>query len=142
MESNRRTTLEDLLAQAHRVTRIAGTATGSIVPSSHRTLLALLARDGDHRVGEIAVQLRLAQPAVTQAVHALEGEGLVVRSPDPEDGRATRISLTPAGRASVDSWRRDLSDALSPMLGELSDDDWAALARTVAILASIDRSPR
>ncbi|WNM23566.1 MarR family winged helix-turn-helix transcriptional regulator [Demequina capsici] len=138
----RRTALEQLLAQSHRVTRIAAAATGSATPSSHRSVLALLARDGDHRVGEIAAELRLTQPGATQVVTALAEEGLVERCADPDDGRATRVSITPAGRTSVDHWRRDLSDALSPMLGELDDDDWAAIARTAALLASIDRSPR
>src|SRR6185503_11644692 len=37
------------------------------------------------------------QRQVTQAVEALERDGLVVRTADPEDQRAKLVALTPAG---------------------------------------------
>ncbi len=142
MENNRRELLGDLVAAAHRVTRIAASATGSTTPSSHRTILALLTRDGALRVGDIAARLRLTQPAVTQAVAALAAQGLVERRADPADGRATVVDLTPTGIAEAAAWRLALSDALAPMVGHLSTNDWAALERTAAILTEIDRSTK
>jgi DNA-binding MarR family transcriptional regulator len=38
---------------------------------------------------------------VTEAIDGLERDGLVCRHPDPDDRRAKRISLTPAGAAAA-----------------------------------------
>jgi DNA-binding MarR family transcriptional regulator len=42
---------------------------------------------------------RYSQPGVSRLVQRMEQEGLVTRKPDPEDGRAAIVALTPAGRA-------------------------------------------
>ncbi|NWK96232.1 MarR family transcriptional regulator [Sphingobium lactosutens] len=60
-------------------------------------LLMLVDRAGSIRSTEIADALAQAPRTVTEAVDGLERDGLVVRSPDPNDRRAKRISLTEAG---------------------------------------------
>jgi len=40
-------------------------------------------------------------PTVTRKVQQLEHEGFVARHPDPDDRRATRIALSPAGRRTL-----------------------------------------
>jgi DNA-binding MarR family transcriptional regulator len=40
-------------------------------------------------------------PNVTRKVQQLEQEGYVVRHPDPDDRRATRIELSPTGRRTL-----------------------------------------
>ncbi len=50
------------------------------------------------RVTALADLLGIDAPTVTRKVQQLERDGLVSRHPDPDDGRATRIQLTPAGR--------------------------------------------
>lgn len=53
------------------------------------------------RLTEIADQLRIEAPAVTRKAQQLERLGLIVRSQDPEDGRATRLGLTASGRRTI-----------------------------------------
>jgi DNA-binding MarR family transcriptional regulator len=49
-------------------------------------------------VGELADQLELAQSAASGLAQRLEAAGLVVRSPNPQDGRSVRLVLTKSGR--------------------------------------------
>jgi DNA-binding MarR family transcriptional regulator len=65
-------------------------------PSYGSVLLPLFEEDG-LRIGEIASRARLSKQTLTTLVRLAERDGLVTRSADPADGRATRVSLT--GRA-------------------------------------------
>jgi DNA-binding MarR family transcriptional regulator len=51
------------------------------------------------RMGELSKRMMVTGGNVTGIAAQLEGEGLVARVPDPEDGRAFVVKLTPAGRA-------------------------------------------
>ena len=57
----------------------------------------------------LAERMGAARGTVTKLADRLIAKGLVVRAPDPEDGRAQTLSLTPAGRA------------LTPELAALAD---------------------
>ena len=54
--------------------------------------------DGDEKVcivlAPVAARARLSKQTMTTLVRLMEGEGLVLREPDPEDGRAVRVRLT------------------------------------------------
>src|SRR5580698_2799612 len=53
--------------------------------------------DGSRRITELATEERVTQPAITLLVNRLEERGWVKRIPDPSDGRAVLVSLTPVG---------------------------------------------
>jgi DNA-binding MarR family transcriptional regulator len=61
--------------------------------------LAILQRlaDQSSRSGDIACALGVSPSAVSRAVATVESLGYVARQPDPADGRAHVLSLTPAG---------------------------------------------
>jgi DNA-binding MarR family transcriptional regulator len=50
------------------------------------------------RMGELSKRMMVTSANVTGIVNLLEQEDLVLREPVPDDGRAYRIKLTPAGR--------------------------------------------
>lgn len=63
-------------------------------------LMAQLERHPDGlRMGELSRRMMVTGGNVTGIADQLEREGLVVRVPDPQDGRAFMLKLTPAGRA-------------------------------------------
>ena len=64
--------------------------------------LTHIARSGPLSVSDIAGRLRITHVSVSQAVAALEKQGLVGSTPDPGDGRRRLLALTPAGHALVD----------------------------------------
>ncbi len=57
-------------------------------------LLPLWEQDG-LRMGGLAERARLSKQTMTTLVRLAERDGLVRRAPDPLDGRATRVWLTP-----------------------------------------------
>ena len=71
-----------------------------------RAGLALLYKLGRHddlpcRVTSLAGMLGVDTPTVTRKVQQLEREGYVVREPDPDDRRASLISLTESGQSAL-----------------------------------------
>lgn len=83
-------------------------------------LLMLVDRAGSIRSTDIADSLGQAPRTVTEAIDAAQRDGLVVRQPDPNDRRAKRISLTPAGQQVVqdaapqrDAFAAEFFEALS-----------------------------
>lgn len=63
-------------------------------------LLVLLdfSRRSEMPLGKLGARLQVHPASVTNAVNRLEADGLVVRVPHPEDGRATLARITPEGR--------------------------------------------
>jgi DNA-binding MarR family transcriptional regulator len=63
-------------------------------------LMAQLERHPDGlRMGELSKRMMVTGGNVTGIVDQLEREGLVERVPDPQDGRAAMVRLTPPGRS-------------------------------------------
>jgi len=63
-------------------------------PAYGSVLLPLFEEDG-LRLSELAARSRLSKQAMTTLVRTLEARRLIVRRPDPDDGRAARVYLTP-----------------------------------------------
>src|SRR5437660_7925940 len=66
-------------------------------PAYGSVLLPLFEEDG-LRLSELAARSRLSKQAMTTLVRTLEARRLIVRRPDPDDGRAARVYLTPRAR--------------------------------------------
>src|SRR5437867_3767349 len=78
----------ELLAASFRRSGFA-----EVRPAYGSVLLPLFEEDG-LRLGELAARSRLSKQAMTTLVRKLEARRLVVRRPDPADGRAGRVYLT------------------------------------------------
>ena len=98
--------------------------------------LRRLARDGDHRLSELAVAERVTQPAMTQLVSRLARDGLVRRGAHPGDGRVVIVSVTDAGRAVLARRHDERVARLEELLERLPPADRAAI---VAVLPAFDR---
>jgi DNA-binding MarR family transcriptional regulator len=66
-------------------------------PAYGSILLPLFEEDG-LRLGELGRRARLAKQTMTTMIRLMERDGLVIREPDPDDGRATLVRLTPRAR--------------------------------------------
>jgi DNA-binding MarR family transcriptional regulator len=73
--------------------------------------------EGERRLSELAELRGVGQSVVSRQVGELEARHLACRRPDPTDGRASLVRLTPAGRellATIHAVRRQwLRDALA-----------------------------
>ena len=68
------------------------------VRASYGSLLLPLWEEDGLRMGELARRARLSKQTLTTMVRLMERDGLVRREPDPDDGRASRVSLTPRAK--------------------------------------------
>jgi len=126
--------LQSIVFSTHTLTRIAAQEAGNDAPAAQWRALSLLDGQDRQRVGELAKASRTTQPGMTRMLGQLENEGLVRRSPDPEDSRATVVTITADGRRALHAWRDELQQILAPRFSDLDDTDWQHLARAAEIL--------
>ena len=92
-----------------------------------------------HRLGELTKALSVTARNVTTIVDGLEREGLLARTPDPNDRRAILLELTPKGRdliAEVHTTQRELADWLFAALDTTERAELLRLLRKVLETAS------
>ena len=131
---NRADVIPSIVLSAHALARIAAQDAKNEAPSAQWRVLSILERDGGIRLGALAAAARTTQPGMTRLIGDLERAGLVSRSSDPADSRATVVDITPTGRTAVQEWRAEFRATLAPRFTDLGDDDWAALSRAAEIL--------
>jgi DNA-binding MarR family transcriptional regulator len=78
----------------------------------------------------------LSPAATTNRLQRLEERGLVVRRPDPADGRFGVVELTTTGRELVDAAVTDHVRTLDALLGDLPGD----LPAFIGMLAAVERN--
>ncbi len=108
-------------------------AGGQLTP----TQLASLASIDRHRLitpGELADIEGVRRPSATRVIGSLIEQGMVEKQADPEDGRSSLLSVTPAGHAYLDEHRSRKSAWLARVLEELSEEDASALEKAAVIL--------
>lgn len=128
--------IPSIVLAAYALGRIAAHEAGNDAPAAQWRVLSLLSQQGGRRVGELAAASRTTQPGMTRLIGGLERDGLVHRSPDPDDSRAIVVEITQDGVTALADWRAEFRDVLAPRFAELGDDDWAALTRAAEILAA------
>ena len=137
--------LSDLLSVTHRLTRLAAEATSpnanvggphaarSVSPATWRTLSAL-STFGPMRLGELAKQARVSQPAMSKIVANLNEVEWIRRIADVDDARAWQIALAPKGIRALGDWREKLDSALSPLFDGLDSSEIETISRALDLL--------
>ncbi|GAA3395079.1 MarR family winged helix-turn-helix transcriptional regulator [Cryptosporangium minutisporangium] len=100
-------------------------------------VLATLLRNGPpHRLtpAALAADSMITSSAVAQRLNRLEARGLVARAPNPEDGRGSLVTLTPAGKAAVEETLPDHLATEEELLADLSPAERTVLADLLARL--------
>ncbi|MEW6435257.1 MAG: MarR family winged helix-turn-helix transcriptional regulator [Myxococcota bacterium] len=91
-------------------------------------VLDRLARLGSAQVGELAAQLSVTPPTMSDSIAALERKGLLSRRAVAEDARRVEVHLTPRGRK-VASSQADWPDVFQEALAALRPDEKAVVLR-------------
>jgi DNA-binding MarR family transcriptional regulator len=104
------------------------------VTLTHLAALSTLKRHGPMSPGELAAHERVQPPSMTRVVVALEGKGLVTRSPHPTDGRQVVIDLTPAAAELLSSEARAREAWLAGRLQQLSREERTVLRDAAVIM--------
>jgi DNA-binding MarR family transcriptional regulator len=89
-------------------------------------------------IGELAVYTVTDPSTLSRALDQLDAEGLIRRRSDPEDSRATRVEITPAGRAAFARLWPQMAAAQARMFRGIPEPERQAFVATLQkMLANI-----
>jgi DNA-binding MarR family transcriptional regulator len=88
------------------------------------------------RVSDLASCVELDTSTVSRQIKQLEDKGIIERTADPDDGRASLVRLTDHGRETVIAGFRRRFDRIKAALEPWSDADRASLQALLTRLAS------
>jgi DNA-binding MarR family transcriptional regulator len=133
---------DDVLATIGRLRRQFRSIVGRPWPSQALTalngaqleLLRLVGTQPGVSVAEAAVLLGLAPNTVSTLVGVLTEQGLLLRTPSPEDRRVAQLTLTPAAQAHLEAWRERRSAVLVAALRQLDAAELEAVAAAMPAL--------
>ena len=119
-----------------RVNRQLSFATGGL---SHGVLSALVTvgKSGPLRLAELGRIEQVSAPGMTRIVADLEERGLLARRPDPDDGRAVLIEITPLGKDAVLRARAARAEVVGELLGDLTREEIATIEAALPALEKL-----
>ncbi|MHA3915178.1 MarR family winged helix-turn-helix transcriptional regulator [Halovulum sp. GXIMD14793] len=93
--------------------------------------LAVLAMVDGILIGELAVYAVVEHSTLTRALDGLTKDGLALREPDPDDARATRIFITPAGRSLFEELWPRMAEFYAEMFKDIPESERRAFTATL-----------
>ena len=117
-----------------RIRRVLAERARSVHPelqSSTYLILTWLEMRGPTRASGISEHFGIDKGAISRQVQHLLELGMVARTPDPDDGRATLLSVSESARVRLADVKESSRLWLDQKLGDLPDDD---LAQFVGLL--------
>ena len=106
---------------------------GELSPSLLSALVTIELH-GPMTPSELAARERIQRPTATRLVARLQDAGLVLRTPDPHDGRSSLLAPTPAGLELTAEVRTRKTAFLARRLDDLGAEDRAVLERAADVL--------
>jgi DNA-binding MarR family transcriptional regulator len=96
--------------------------------------LGALMRKGPLTLGALARSENVQPPSMTRTVNCLEAMGMVVREPDPDDGRHVLLRVSEPGLELLNAERKRRDAWLAKRLKELEPQERAVLREAAVIL--------
>ena len=118
-----------------RVRRVIAERAQAVHESLHPAtylLLSHLERHGPVRASSVVEHFAMDKGAVSRQVQTLLDLGLVDRTPDPADGRATLLSVSDEGARRLTDVAAHRRKLLDERLGDWADDELAEFAQSLA----------
>ncbi|SFC61136.1 MarR family protein [Nocardioides terrae] len=114
----------------HRIKRVLVERAHAVHPELSGLGLPMLMRiaAGPVRASALVEEFQVDKGAVSRHLQHLEELGLIERTPDPDDGRATLLSVTPDAARRLGDIDADRRTRLKDRLADWSASDLAALA--------------
>ena len=134
-------TASELRAILGRLTRrLRQTSTVGDTTLSQASVLSILEREGPATPGTLATKERISPQSMGAILMALEGLGLVSRTPDPDDKRSLVISLTDMGNQAIQGARRQKEERLARALADhFTTQEQQALIAALPLLERLAR---
>jgi DNA-binding MarR family transcriptional regulator len=130
----------DLRVMFGRLRRqLRGLATDGDLTPSQTSVLIRLRKEGASTASALAGAERMRPQSMATIVAALEQGGLIVRTPDPEDGRRQLVSLTETGRQRAESNQQVREEWLARALHErYSESERHTILAALALLERLE----
>ena len=100
-------------------------------------IISLLDEHGPLGITRLAELDRSSQPTMSGTVAQLVGQGWVTKEPNPDDARASVVTLTAAGRAELARIRRLNGERVAGLVAAHPDLTTEDLATAVAVLGAV-----
>ncbi|HYO05306.1 MAG TPA: MarR family transcriptional regulator [Mycobacterium sp.] len=114
-----------------------GPRTGTGLPESQAELLRLVGRQPGISVRHAAAELGLAPNTASTLVPRLSGDGLLIRTVDPDDRRVGRLRLTETAQRITDQSSAVRRATLGTVLARLDPDQRDRLSDGLAVLDEV-----
>lgn len=93
-----------------------------------------------HSQRDLARFARVEQPSMAQMLARMERDGLIVRTPDPQDGRSSRIALTKIAHAQLPEACAVLFEGNREVTSDFTRDEAAQLTDLLTrLITNLDR---
>ncbi|MEU3570119.1 MarR family transcriptional regulator [Kitasatospora sp. NPDC036755] len=103
--------------------------------------LARVEQHGPLRLGELAAREGVAVPSMVRTVAPLVADGLVAKTPDPEDGRSQLLAPTPLGHDTLSRIRRERTALLARRSARLTPAQCRDLEAALPLLELLLEEP-
>nr|WP_281379797.1 MarR family transcriptional regulator [Flexivirga oryzae] len=111
-------------------------AAEGITPTRLSALVVLM-KHGPLRPGALAERLSISAASASRLIDVLIDGGWARRDPDPSDGRACLLSLSPQGEAALEKLRREGTGDLAAGIEQLTDEQREALSAALPVLVTL-----
>jgi DNA-binding MarR family transcriptional regulator len=110
--------------------------------TSQQGMLLCVLMSRPRGMGELGAMLGLAKSSLTGLVDRTAQLGLVRREPDPRDGRAVRIALTPEGSQLAMTFYAETCRRIERLPSGLDEDERGALAELLSRVVQDNEVPQ
>ncbi|MCX6398602.1 MAG: MarR family transcriptional regulator [Propionibacteriales bacterium] len=117
-----------------RIRRVIGERARAVHPDLLPASYLMLAYVRDHgplRASEMCAVFDIDKGAISRQVQHLIDLGLVDRQPDPEDGRATLLTISAEGESRLEGVASERRELLAERLGDWSADEVRAFSASL-----------
>jgi DNA-binding MarR family transcriptional regulator len=123
-----------VVGRLHRRIRIDGRES---IPPLQLSALASVEQHGPLRLSELARREAVTAPTMSRVLAALDEQGLVIRTADPQDARGVLISLSDEGAARLAEVRNHRTALVARRLARLDEDQRRTLADALPALEAL-----
>ena len=112
------------------------------IASAYMPVMFALANGGALSQKELAQRAAVEQPTMAATLNRMERDGMILRRPDPADGRSALVALTPLALGKVTTVARIVADINTLAFSALEPDERDAYLRltgkVIAVLEARD----
>lgn len=123
-----------VVGRLHRRIRIDGRES---IPPLQLSALVTVEQHGPLRLSDLARREAVTAPTMSRVLTALDDQGMVVRTPDPQDARSVLITLSDLGGTRVAEVRSQRTALIARRLDRLDDDQRALLRAALPALEAL-----